>query len=111
MAGDEIAEIPPANAATFYKSPPVFSEKIPYPRWINELKFWDKITKLDKKEKGLAVALSLPTNSDIRDKVFTEITSDDLNVDDGLDKLITFLDKIYKKEEIAEVHEAWSGCQ
>ena len=95
-------------AVSFYKAPPVFTDKIPYNRWVNELKFWDKITKIDAKEKGLAVALSLPVNSDIRDKVFTEMTVEELNVDDGLQKLITFLDKEYKKEEIAEVYDAWS---
>ena len=56
--------------ATFYKAPPVFTEKISYTRWINELKFWEKMTKIDAKEKGLAVALSLPVNSDIKDKSF-----------------------------------------
>ena len=95
-------------AVSFYKAPPVFTDKIPYTRWVNVLKFWDKITKIDAKEKGLAVALSLPVNSDIRDKVFTEMTVEELNVDDGLKKLITFLDKEYKKEEIAEVYDAWS---
>ena len=90
------------------KAPPPFSENIPYSRYINELKCWDKISKLESKEKGLAVALSLPQDSDIRDKVFSEMTPDDLNVEDGLTKLITFLDGIYKKEEIATVYEAWS---
>ena len=97
-----------ATVATFYKAPPVFSDKTPYARWINELTFWDKMTKIEKKEKGLAVALSLPINSDIRDKVFTEMTVVDLNVEDGLQKLIIFLDKIYKKKEISEDYEAWS---
>ena len=73
--GDEAGQAGAAvNTVGFYKSPPVFSEKIPYARWINELKFWDKITKTENKEKGPVVALSLPVNSDIRDKVFTEMT-------------------------------------
>ena len=103
MAGANVTTV-----ATFYKAPPVFSDQINYDRWINELKFWDKMTKIEKKEKGLAVALSLPLHSDIRDKVFTELTVDELNVDDGLEKLILFLDRNYKKEEIAEVYNAWS---
>ena len=86
----------------------MFTEKISYTRWINELMFWEKMTKIDAKEKGLAVALSLPVNSDIRDKVFTEMTVDDLNVENGLQKLITFLDKEYRNEENAEVYDAWS---
>ena len=84
-------------AAIFYKAPPVFTKTISYTRWINELKFWEKMTKIDAKEKGLAVALSLPVNSDIRVKVFTEMTVEDLNVENGLQKLITFLDKEYEK--------------
>ena len=103
MAGANVTTV-----ATFYKAPPVFCDQINYARWINELKFWDKMTKMDRKEKGLAVALSLPINSDIRDQVFTELTVDELNVDDGLEKLITFLDGNYKKEEIAEVYHSWS---
>ena len=103
MAGANMSSV-----ASFYKAPPVFSDQIPYSRWITEITFWEKITKIDKKEKGLAVALSLPLNSDIRDKVFTELTVEELNVDDGLEKLIKFLDGNYKKEEIAEVYSSWS---
>lgn len=90
------------------KSPPVYSDSKPYDRWVNELKFWRKLTKIDKKQQGIAVALSLPEGSIIRDKVFGELELHDLDCDDGLDKLITFLDKVYKKDDLTLAFEVWS---
>ena len=94
-----------------YKSPPVFNSKEkPYDRYVEELKAWCFVTELDKKKQGVAVALSLPENdpSGIRDKVFNELKLENLSQDDGIDTLIKYLDKLFKRDELSEVYERYT---
>ncbi|CAG2236725.1 unnamed protein product [Mytilus edulis] len=97
-------------ASVNYKVPPVFTEQKPYSRWIDEIKAWKALTDLDKKKMGIAIALSLPEEglNSIRDKVFSDLSLEALNADDGVDKLIEFMDKIFKKDELSEAYEAYS---
>ena len=68
-----------------------------------------KYYRLRKKKQGLAIALSLPEEGgDIRDKVFIELDVLALGRDDGVDILIKFLDKIYKKDESSAAYETWT---
>ena len=55
-------------------------------------------------KQGIVIALSLPENDEnqIREKVFTQISLYDLKREDGLDKLIKFLDTHLKKDEITD---------
>lgn len=95
-------------SASVFKAPPVFSADKPYERWVNELNFWKRITKVEKKQQGIAVALSLPEGSTVREKVFSELDLDSLDSDDGFDKLVTFLDKIYKKDDLSAAYDSWA---
>ena len=82
--------------ATSYKNPPKFSAETPYENWVKELKLWSICSKVDKKEQGPAVALTL----DGRAKAAVlEMEITDLNADDGLVKLITKLDGLFLKDE------------
>ena len=92
-----------------YKVPPVFTAQKPYSPWVNEIKAWQALTDLDKKKRGIAIALSLPEEgqNSFRDKVFSELTVEVLNADDGVEKLILFMDKIFKKDELSEAYEAY----
>ena len=92
-----------------YKVPPAFTVLKSYNRWIEEIKVWQALTELEKKKQGLAIALSLPEEgqNSVRDKVFSEISADVLNADDGVTKLIEFLDKIFKKDELSEAYETY----
>ena len=96
--------------AVNYKVPPVFTSQKPYSRWVDEIKAWQALTDLEKKKRGIAIALSLPEEgqNSIRDKVFSELTVDALNADDGVAQLITFMDKIFKKDELSEAYEAYT---
>ena len=91
-----------------YKKPPTFGDK-PYERYIEELNAWTFITELEKDKQAIAVALSFPENdeSHIRDKVFSEINMDDLKEEDGIKTLITFMDGIFKKDELTQVYDAY----
>ncbi|CAC5414015.1 unnamed protein product [Mytilus coruscus] len=72
-------------ASVNYKVPPVFTEQKPYCRWIDEIKAWKALTDLDKKKIGIAIALPLPEEglNSIRDKVFSDLSLEALNADDG----------------------------
>ena len=88
--------------------PPVFSEDKNYERWKGEIEAWEVICKIDRKERALNVALSLPEGSEVRDKVFSEIDIVKLNTEDGMKTLIEHLDKWYKKDELTGAYEAWT---
>ena len=92
-----------------YKTPPLFLESKPYSRWVDEIKVWQAVTDLDKKKQGAAIALSLPENEgSTRDKVFSELGVDKLNSVDGAETLISFMDKIYKKDELSAAYEYYT---
>jgi hypothetical protein len=84
-------------------NPPEFKNKA-YDRYKQELNAWKEITELPKKKQGIAVALTLPEEHDsgIREKVFDEMTLDDLKDDDGLKKLITFMDSKLGKDDLTD---------
>ena len=62
------------------------------------------MTDLRKDKQGVAIALSLQEDdkTQIREKVFEQISLDDLKKEDGLDTLITFLDSHLKKDDLAD---------
>ena len=84
-------------------NPPDFSSKS-YEQYRLELSAWEKITNLDKKKQAIAIALSLPENDKtaIRQRVFEELSLDELGGDDGLAKLMTFLDVKLGKDDLAD---------
>ena len=91
-----------------YKNPPVFDSNLkPYEQYIEELKAWCLVTDLPKQKQGVAITLELPESdaSGIRGKVFNEITLTSLGAENGVDKLIEYMDKLFKKDELSEVHE------
>ena len=70
-----------------------------YELYRQELLAWREVTDLRKDKQGVAIALSLPEDdkTQIREKVFEQISLDDLKKEGGLDTLITFLDSHLKK--------------
>ncbi|KAG1673036.1 DNA polymerase epsilon subunit 2 [Nymphon striatum] len=93
-----------------YKTPPAFNDKKPYNRWVEEIKAWKELTDLEETKQGLAIALSLPEDdsTSIRDKVFNEISVEDLKKEDGSETLIKFMDNIFKQDELSEAYEAYA---
>ena len=94
-----------------FKNPPVFnSVSKPYERYKEELKAWCIITDVAKVKQGVAIALSLPEDdpSGIRDKVFNEVTLENLNKDDGVATLIKYFDSQFQKDALCEVYERFT---
>ena len=85
-------------------SPPSLNSTKSYERFKQELLAWREITELKKEKQGIAVALSLPEDDEnrIKDKVFDQISLDDLKSADGLDILLTFLDKHLGKDDLSD---------
>ena len=85
-------------------NPPIFSKSKSYELNKQELLAWSEITDLDKKKRGVTIALTLPENdeSKIREKVFDQIKLDDLKKDTGFNTLLEFLDKHLAKDDLAD---------
>ena len=100
--------------ASAYKTPPAFDvESKSYKRWVEEMKAWTELTDVKKDKQGLVVALSLPEkdSSNIRDKMFSDLSLDELKGDDGAKKLMDFMDKLFKKDRLPEAYEAFSDFE
>ena len=95
--------------------PPCLTSKS-YELYILELQAWRKVTEISKEKQDIVIALSLPENDKdrIREKVFRDLSLDNLKRTDGLDILIKFLDSHLKKDELTdsvEKFEAFESCQ
>lgn len=73
-------------------NPPSFNSAKSYERFKQEILAWREITELSKKKQGIAVALSLPEDDEnqIKDKIFDQISLDELKSENGLNILLTF---------------------
>ncbi|CAC5376985.1 unnamed protein product [Mytilus coruscus] len=91
--------------APSYKSPPGLTKDKSYQQWKNEVKMWQLVTDLDKKKRGLALALSLQGKPR---EVALEVGPSDLNVDEGVDKLIAELDKLFEKDKVDQAYVTYS---
>lgn len=93
-------------AAQSYKIPPRMTEQKSYDTWKNEIKMWRLVTELDKKKQALAIALSLTGKAR---EAALEIPAENLNSDDGVDKLLEKLDQLFKKDTIDSAYEAYKN--
>ncbi|XP_050732761.1 uncharacterized protein LOC127006649 isoform X3 [Eriocheir sinensis] len=89
-------------------APPVFGGEKSYVRWRTELEAWLLVTNVDKKKQAITVALSFPEGSEVRDRIFGEVEMNDLNSEDGMAKLLEYLDKWYKKDKLTGAYDSWA---
>ena len=82
-------------------NPPSLKSKN-YELYKHELLALREITDLEKKKQGVAIALSLPEDHEIREKVFDQLRLEDLKKEDGLQTLITFLDCHLAKDDLTD---------
>ena len=81
---------------TGYKDPPKF-DGVNFTQWRREVELWGSITKLDKKQQGIAVALTL---KDTARSVATALGQAVLNSDDGLKAVLDEMNKLFGKNNI-----------
>ena len=92
--------------------PPSLSFKS-YERYKLELLAWREVTEISKAKQGIVIALSLPEDDShqIREKVFNQISLDDLKKENGLDTLIKFMDTHLKKDELTDSVEKYEDFE
>ena len=81
--------------STSYKNPPLLTDSMQYETWIKEVKLWSMCCKLDKKEQGPALALSLSGSAR---QAAVDIGLETLSSVDGLQVVINRLDGLYLKD-------------
>ena len=69
-----------------FKTTPLISDKKPYSRWVEKVKAWTELTPITLDKQDLAIALSLPEDDSIsiRDKIFNELSLENLKKQDGV---------------------------
>ena len=88
-----------------YRNPPGLTEEKSYQQWKSEVEMWTLVTDLEKKKRGIALALSLQGKPR---EVALEIPAGDLNVDEGVAKLISELDKLFEKDKVDQAYAAYT---
>ena len=84
------------NSRVNYKNPPNLTDNIEYELWKKEVSLWKTCCKLEKKEQGPALVLSLQGKAR---EAALELEVDEMNADDGIDKVVAKLDGLYLKDE------------
>ena len=79
------------------KCPPVFKEdETDYEQWKKDVDLWTVITDLEKKNQAIVIHGSLSGRA--RD-ASSELTKAELNAEDGVDKLLTRLDRVFLQDK------------
>ena len=85
------------------KSPPLLSKTKSYDDWLKLVEVWRQFTTLEPEKQGPAVVLTL--EGEAQDAVL-ELDTSEITQTDGIDKIITRLNKIYKKDEPTQKYNA-----
>ena len=94
-------------ASTKLKVPLFDSVNKPYEMYVKEIKFWQKLSKVEKQEQGVLLAYNLPDNdpSGIKEKLFLELDLDVLSAQDGVDNFLKYMNDIFLKDDLTKTYE------
>ena len=88
-----------------YLPPEFISDASEYPEYRRRLQRWSRITKVDKSQQAEVVVYYLEGHpSGIQDKIDSNLGNQIIEKEDGLDKLIAYLDTIYGVDDMMD---AW----
>ena len=100
-------------ASKFSVQPPNLNECKTYEAFKREVKAWADVTDLAKKKHGNFIALSLPNKSkfgnDLKERAFEKLSLNELKEDDGLEKLLSFLDEELGRNAVEDVVDKWES--
>ena len=92
-------------------TPPSLNEAKTYESYKKELKMWAAVTEVDKKKQGNLIALSLPNEgkfgNNLKERVMERLSVSDLSCDDGLTKLVKFLDEELASDATTDLIGKW----
>ena len=88
------------TAKVIVHTPKLDKEK--FTSYKNEVEFWQDAVGVDLKKQASILLLALPNEEgdNLRDQVLEHFEPKDLKKDDGVDILLTFLEKKYGKDEM-----------
>ena len=95
-------------ASTTKVKVPIFdSVNKPYEMYVKEIKFWQKLSKVDKKEQAVLLAYNLPDEdpSGIKEKLFLELDLDELCADEGVATFLAYMNDIFLKDDLTKAYE------
>ena len=84
------------------QNPPVFHDGMNYQDWKKDLEVWKLFTSTTNTKKGPRVYLSL--NGKAKDIIREMVTLNEIGANDGLEKIITELDKHYQKDQVQRAY-------
>ena len=88
-----------------YEPPKFITDASGYPEYKRKLERWSRITKVDKTKQAEVVLYHLEGHaSNIQEKIDTALGDEIIDKEDGMTKLIAYLDTIYAEDEMAD---AW----
>ena len=89
------------------KKPPKFSENLCYETFKTKTQAWQLVTTVKKDSQGLVLALNLPNNEAncIGERIFQEMTLDDLQGENGSNKFWEYMDRQYEKDNMVPMCE------
>ena len=87
-----------------YRNTPILEDEKSYDQWRNEISVWQLVTELKPDKQALAVTLCLPRKAR---QTALEIDAKELNKDDGMTRLLTKLDSVFKKETVDEAYDTY----
>lgn len=99
---------------TSVMKPPDCWDELSYEEWKKEIEIWDIVTGMAKKQRGPAVAFTLPKGSTIRRQVFSEVTKEEMSSETGLKTLLEFMDGKLMRDEMEvmlEYYDKFKNCK
>ena len=94
------------------QTPPIWNiQTTSYEDWTFDLQLWNDWTKVDKARRGFLVFKCLPEKKGVNEKVRLAIQAEDIKLDseDAVAKILTVLDKSFKKDDFSVICETWSA--
>ena len=89
-------------ATASHKIPPQLSKSKSYSDWVRLVKLWTKFTDLDKGKQGPALVMTLQGKA--LDSIL-ELSDEQISSEQGVDRIISKLNDLYKKDELNEKFE------
>ena len=90
-------------ASKCFEPPAFISKTKTYSTYKADLKRWSRITSVEKKLQAEVVVYNLEGHpSGIKEKIEVKIGSELENNEDGIERLLKFLDTIYQQDEMSD---------
>ena len=91
------------SAQGYNKAPPAFVKDADYEQWKKKMEMWQIVTSIEVKKQGAALYLVLDSDSQA---ALSQLTTAQINCDDGVKNIIKVLDGLYLKDKIQRATEA-----